>query len=185
MPPLWTRSRRRAPSGSLSRRRPGAAAFPRRTVRSAVRERRGRNAFRVSALRSRTVGTQRMRRMERMLGQRRRQETTVREATSPQLTFSPTTHIFLGAPRETRRGGPQRAVVQSALCCFCSYSCCRGCSCSCSSIRSIRLIRLVPSVFDPSAETTNALPDPGVVLHRIEIDLDGAPRHYGAPFNAF
>ena len=27
--------------------------------------------------------------------------------------------------------------------------------------------------------------DPGVVLDRIEIDLDGAPRHYGAPFNAF
>jgi hypothetical protein len=27
--------------------------------------------------------------------------------------------------------------------------------------------------------------DPGVVLDRIEIDLDGAPTHYGAPFNAF
>jgi hypothetical protein len=27
--------------------------------------------------------------------------------------------------------------------------------------------------------------DPGVVLDRIEIDLDGAPAHYGAPFNAF
>jgi hypothetical protein len=27
--------------------------------------------------------------------------------------------------------------------------------------------------------------DPGVVLERIEIDLDGAPKHYGAPFNAF
>jgi hypothetical protein len=27
--------------------------------------------------------------------------------------------------------------------------------------------------------------DPGVVLDRIEIELDGAPRHYGAPFNSF
>ena len=27
--------------------------------------------------------------------------------------------------------------------------------------------------------------DPGVVLDRIEIELDGAPKHYGAPFNAF
>jgi hypothetical protein len=27
--------------------------------------------------------------------------------------------------------------------------------------------------------------DPGVVLDRIEIELDGAPKHYGAPFNSF
>jgi hypothetical protein len=48
-----------------------------------------------------------------------------------------------------------------------------------TAVRSLSFKLLAPG---PHELKIHAL-DPGVVLDRIEIDLDGAPRHYGAPFN--
>ena len=48
----------------------------------------------------------------------------------------------------------------------------------------VRSLRFKLLKRGPHELTIHAL-DPGVVLDRIEIDLDGAPRHYGAPFNDF
>ena len=50
-----------------------------------------------------------------------------------------------------------------------------------TAVRSLPFKLLQPG---PHVLKVHAL-DPGVVLDRIEIELDGAPKHYGAPFNHF
>jgi hypothetical protein len=50
-----------------------------------------------------------------------------------------------------------------------------------TAVRSLQFKLLAPGAHELRIHAL----DPGVVLDRIEIELDGAPKHYGAAFNAF